>query len=204
MNDFDYDALQKKRIAASAKHRVCGSKSRKCSLPHDNLTPAQMKAMSGDPATYALNMPMDYGTFKSMPADLQQRYLDSLHDRFGVGLCHISTDLFTLSNPALHMYAKRVGLKGFGGVRRPLTDEEREVWLRWIQQDAEKPAAVCEEIAEEIEEIEEIAEEQDPLQVAEMSATFTGKFDPERFIKWMAMLPMPEGKVKIRMEVTTV
>ena len=207
MNDFDYDAMQKKRIASSARHRVCGSKSRRCGLPHDNLTPAQIRAMSGDPVTYALNRLMDYETFKSMPTDLQQTYLDGLHDRFGVALTHISFDLFGKSKSTLEFYAKTAGLKRFGRGGRRMTENERDAWLRWIRQEAaEEPAESCDEIAEEIaeyvEEIEEIAEEQDPLQVSELSATFTGKFDPERFLKWVAMLPMPEGKVKIRVEVS--
>lgn len=70
MTDFDYDVLQKKRLAASARHRVCGSKSKKCTLPSDHLTPAQIKARSGPCMKYQLNQPMDYDTFKSMPADL--------------------------------------------------------------------------------------------------------------------------------------
>ena len=42
MNDFDYDALQKKRIAAGARHMKRGSRSKRCSLPSDNLTPSRM------------------------------------------------------------------------------------------------------------------------------------------------------------------
>ena len=37
MNDFDFENMQKKRIAQGARHRVCGSKSKKCSLPSDLL-----------------------------------------------------------------------------------------------------------------------------------------------------------------------
>lgn len=47
MNDFDYDIVQKKRLVASARKQKCGSKSKKCSLPSDNLTAAQLKAKNG-------------------------------------------------------------------------------------------------------------------------------------------------------------
>jgi hypothetical protein len=40
------------------------------------------------------------------------------------------------------------------------------------------------------------------FEVSDLSATFTGKFDAQKFLKWVSQLPMPEGDVKIRVEVT--
>lgn len=78
MNDFDYDVMQKKRIAAGDRHRKNGSKSRKCGLPSDHLTPAQIRRMSGPVRTYQMNRPMRWGEFKGMPEDLQKQYLEHL------------------------------------------------------------------------------------------------------------------------------
>ena len=38
----------------------------------------------------------------------------------------------------------------------------------------------------------------------ELTAVFSGEFDPERFLRFMNQLPMPDGKVRIEVEVTKV
>ena len=83
MNDFDYDALQKKRIAAGARHMKRGSRSKRCSLPSDNLTPAQLKRRNGPVSTYKLDAPMRWDDFKDMPVDLQKQYLTNLVETYG-------------------------------------------------------------------------------------------------------------------------
>lgn len=249
MNDFDYDVLQKKRVAASARRRVCGSKSRYCGLPSDHLTPAQIKKRSGPVMSYSLNSPMDYPTFKSMPKDLQQAYLDGLHSRFGVGASRIGEDLFNLGKTSLNNYIRTVGLKPIGSKGSRLTKEMEPVWERWlnpVEEPVEEPVT-DEAPIEETVPIEEptpyglpvlsvtrpsrAGVEQESLDkllnelqmptvapvkstitmeprveefsVSDLSATFTGNFDPERFLKWVSMLPMPEGDVRIHVEVAT-
>lgn len=110
MNDFEYDVMQKKRIANGAFHQKKGSKSRKCTLPHEMLTPAQRKKLDGPVETYAINRPMDWETFKSMPLDLQQAHLDFVQNRFDVGVNTVSTLVFGLSRTALRYHCDRLGL----------------------------------------------------------------------------------------------
>ena len=83
MNDFDYDVLQKKRIAAGARHMRRGSRSTRCFLPSDNLTPAQLKRRNGPVSTYKLDAPMRWDDFKEMPVDLQKQYLTYLVETYG-------------------------------------------------------------------------------------------------------------------------
>ena len=75
MHDFDYDAMQKKRIARGASHMKCGSKSKKCTLPSDYLTAAQKRRLNGPVSTYKLDEPMNWESFKAMPEDLQKKYI---------------------------------------------------------------------------------------------------------------------------------
>ena len=42
----------------------------------------------------------------------------------------------------------------------------------------------------------------DALRLADLTATFRGEFDPMKFMLWVSKLPMPDGKVQIRIEVT--
>lgn len=84
MSDFEYDCLQKKRIANQARYRKGGSKSKKCNLPSDRLTNKQWKDKCGPVITYEPNKPMNWEDFKKMPVDLQARYITNLQQNYGV------------------------------------------------------------------------------------------------------------------------
>lgn len=216
MNDFDYDVMQKQRIAASARRRVCGSKSRYCGLPSDHLTPAQIKARSGPVMTYAMNQPMSWRDFKAMPLDLQQTYLDGLHNRFGCGAANIGSDLFGMNKASLCNYARKVGLKPIATKGNRMTESDRVRWEEWLNpfaENEEEPAMVqLPEMEAHTDEpvetnndaaIESLPKkEAAPMALTELAATFTGEFSPEAFVHWAAKLPIPEGPVKIRVEVT--
>lgn len=115
MDDITYSFhetnRERKALVPSAMKRTGGSKSRKCTLPHENLTPAQQKKLSGPVHTYNLSAPMGWETFKSMSKDLQEKYLFSLYDRFSVGSSTISEDLFSLGHDAVRMHCLRVGIR---------------------------------------------------------------------------------------------
>lgn len=89
MHDFDFDIIEKKRIARGARARKCGSKSRKCTLPSDYLTAAQKKGLNGKVSTYNLSGPMTYSKFCVMPDDLQKEYLLKLRNEMGASLTAI-------------------------------------------------------------------------------------------------------------------
>ena len=82
MHDFDYDAMQKKRIARGASHMKRGSKSKKCTLPSDYLTAAQKRRLNGPVSTYKLDEPMNWESFKAMPEDLQKKYILNLQETY--------------------------------------------------------------------------------------------------------------------------
>ena len=109
MTDFDYDVMQKKRLARNqfhnAKYKHGGGH-----LPHEDLTPAQMKRRNGPMVTYSMNQPMSWNDFKSMPHDLQQQYLDGLHARFGVGPSDIAKYLFLRTPNNLRQSTVAMGL----------------------------------------------------------------------------------------------
>ena len=158
MDDFTYDIVQKKRIAAGARHKKNGSKSKWCHLPSDNLTAQQLKERNGPVMNYAMNRPMDWETFKSMPLDLQQTYLDSLNSRFSVSAGMIGVDVFGLSRAGLYPYLRKYGLKI--GESKRLTNAELELWNNWLHGEpkiAKEP--VEEEEPDEVE--EEIPEEEE-------------------------------------------
>lgn len=77
MNDFDYDIVQKKRVARGAFAHV-NRKRGKCRLPSDYLTAAQKKEMNGAVKTYNITRPMPLDEFKGMTDDLQREYLRNM------------------------------------------------------------------------------------------------------------------------------
>ena len=82
MNDFDYDALQKKRIAAGAYHRKNGSKSHACTLPSDHLTEAERRKLNGPVVTLRLDEPMTWADFLALSDEHKRLYLGHLMDRY--------------------------------------------------------------------------------------------------------------------------
>ena len=80
MHDFDYDAMQKKRITRGASHMKHNRKG--CSLPSDYLTTAQKRRLNGPVSTYKLDEPMSWESFKAMPEDLQKKYILNLQETY--------------------------------------------------------------------------------------------------------------------------
>jgi hypothetical protein len=139
MNDFDYDVLQKKRIARNAKYQKKGSRNKKCTLPDDYLTPAQRKALNGPTKTYKLGGPMDWSTFRSMPDDLQREYLKKLIDRFHINDALLG-EMFGVNQSTVGRIRSELGLTNVG--RRRTKQEQRNAFYTWCAGGAgtEEPA----------------------------------------------------------------
>lgn len=71
-----------------------GSKSKKCYLPSDMLTPAQIKKKNGKVIKMDMTKPTSFNDFKTWPEDLQKEYLMRYVNEFG---CTIN-DLAALLN----------------------------------------------------------------------------------------------------------
>ena len=79
MNDFDYDCMQKKRVARGAFSHV-NHKRGKCRLPSDYLTAAQRKEMNGAVKTYNIARPMPLDEFKVVPDDMKREYMRNMQN----------------------------------------------------------------------------------------------------------------------------
>ncbi len=130
MNDFDYDVMQKKRLAHN-KFRNAKYKHGGCRLPHEDLTPAQIKRRNGPMMTYNLNLPMSWEIFRTMPQDLQQQYLDGLHTRFGVGPSDLAKYLFLRTPSNLRQSTKAMGLT----VAKRDKCRDIDAFLAWLRKE---------------------------------------------------------------------
>lgn len=82
MNDFDYEVLQRKRLARQSSHRKCGSRSKKCPMSTDRMTRKQWEERCGELVTYQLGKPISWDEFRQMPPDIQKKYLLDMIDRY--------------------------------------------------------------------------------------------------------------------------
>ena len=116
MHDFDYDAMQKKRIARGASYMKRGSKSKKCTLPSDYLTAAQKRRLNGPVSTYKLDEPMSWESFKAMPEDLQKQYILNLQNTYQANDKMVGK-MFEKSDVTVGEYRKNLGLNPIGKSR---------------------------------------------------------------------------------------
>ena len=229
MNDFDYDVLQKKRTAAGARRMKRGSRSKRCSLPSDNLTPAQLKRRNGPVSTYKLDAPMRWDDFKDMPVDLQKQYLTNLVETYGatnemlgdmfyIHPTHVGAvkkALGVISNNPRHLSKEKKTIRdqmwaafcngvvgGGDAVKETPREPEKVETLPVRCPDELEEAAITPRDVEAPTEAEPVVMKIPMLDMTELSATFNGWFTPETFLGWIAKLPIPEAEVKIRVSVT--
>ena len=229
MNDFDYDVLQKKRAAAGARRMKRGSRNKRCSLPSDNLTPAQLKRRNGPVSTYKLDAPMRWDDFKDMPVDLQKQYLTNLVETYGA-TNEMLGDMFYVHPTHVGAVKKALGVVSHNphrliGEKKAIRDQMWAAFCNGVvgggdavketPREPEKVETLPVQCPDELEAAAltpadtEVSPETEPvvvkipmLDMTELSATFNGWFTPEAFLGWIAKLPIPEAEVKIRVSVT--
>lgn len=111
MHDFDYDAMQKKRIARGASHMKHNRKG--CSLPSDYLTAAQKRRLNGPVSTYKLDEPMSWESFKAMPEDLQKKYILNLQETYQANNDMLGK-MFGVTSVSVCRIRNALGIKAMG------------------------------------------------------------------------------------------
>lgn len=133
---FNQTSYERKRTGYGAYHKKGGCKSKRCSLPSDRLTAKEKEALNGELTTFKLGAPMDWHTFKCMPADLQYDYLKCLRDKYE-GRDKDIAEMFGIQERTFSAYKAKhfrtlKGTRG-GAVRRDVSP----AWLAFINTEAE-------------------------------------------------------------------
>ena len=220
MNDFDYDVLQKKRTAAGARHMKRGSRSKRCSLPSDNLTPAQLKRRNGPVSTYKLDEPMRWDDFKAMPVDLQKQYLTNLVETYGA-TNEMLGDMFYVHPTHVGTVKKALGVVSHNphrliGEKKAIRDQMWAAFCNGVvgggdavketPKEPKKLEALPVRCPDELEEaaLTQAKPERKYLELGRISAEFTGPFNLESLASWLAMLPVKgTDEVRIRVDIET-
>lgn len=113
MSDEEYiyrqDIKEKKATGRGAFHKKGGSKSKKCNFPSDYMTRKEKQALNGEVMSYNPNKFYSYAEFKQLPMEYQVKYVNSMMDKYQIGLSNISTILFGLSKSGLYAWFSKHG-----------------------------------------------------------------------------------------------
>ena len=231
MHDFDYDAMQKKRIARGASHMKRGSK--KCTLPSDYLTAAQKRRLNGPVSTYKLDEPMNWESFKAMPEDLQKKYILNLQETYQANNDMLGK-MFGVTGVSVCKMRHALGIGAMG--QSKMTRDE--IAVRDAKWDAfcngvvggkpgEAKEVKVEETYDEIDEFESFddsADESEQIEIEKMkpveepvkepidilipdhvSTSFVvDAEDIDKAFEKFKLVTIPKGKVRIRFEVEAV
>lgn len=151
-NPFYDDLKERKAMKSGAFHKVNGAKSKKCTLPSDNLTPAQKRKLNGPVVQWNIKAPMSWADLKSMPIALQKEHLSFVQTEFRAPYSTLAEDYFGIDRSALSVYASRKGIKSALSTGTRARAEDRERLLLWKNgkiKTPEEPVAVVDETPED-------------------------------------------------------
>lgn len=129
MNAYQETIAERKAMASGARHKKNGSRSKRCSLPSDNLTPAQKRKLNGECRTYQTTIPLTWEEFKAMPTDLQKEHLDYVQGLTGAGINAISQVYFHMSDSALQWHCKANGIPAAPASRSRTQARTAREWM---------------------------------------------------------------------------
>lgn len=213
---FYTDVAYKKRLAASARKRKVGSKSKYCGLPSDKLTAKQWRERNGKVESYKLNEPMTWREFIDVPHDLQNEYLRKLQREYGANGVKLS-EMFGVSRNTVGKYIKDNNLSFEFKTGNHMGKEGQEKWMEFLT----KPSENCirddtyEEATEEtpLEELlsedpvempaEEDEDTTEKMRVSSVSLVFDGILDVDNIANSLRFIlgRNKTGKISINCEI---
>lgn len=153
MNDFEYDSYRKKSIAHSAARRKGGSKSRKCPLSTDYMTPKQWGERCGTIMQYQLGKPMLWAEFTKLPRDLKEEYMNNLIEKYSANARSMA-DMFGVSVATVFRAVKNENLRVEFLKGRYPTGNKKVEFERFLKGEPEIDSWAPEESAEESQAVE--------------------------------------------------
>ena len=128
MTDETYTFVEHQRstkaMANGARHRVCGSKSKKCTMPSDYMTVAQRRRMNGAMKTYEMNKPHTLKELRDWPEAIAAEYLLKLRSEYNPS----NTDMgrmLGIRAESVSRYYKDLGISRRGRSTRRTPEQER-------------------------------------------------------------------------------
>jgi len=184
VHDFDYDVMQKKRLAHQAKYRKRGSKSKKCPMSTDHMTRKQWEERCGKVYTYNLNDPQSWDSFKGWPVHIQKEYLELLVRNYNVNASSLAT-MFGVRPATVRRLIDTNNLGITFKVGNSMNAAQRAQWLSFIGQESseaeevlpeQEEPAIEQEKADVYQPVSQINNASD-MDMKQFSLIFQGKID---------------------------
>ena len=170
MNDFEFDCLQKKRLAQQAKYRKRGSKSKKCPMSTDHMTKKQWIERCGKIVTIKMDSPVSWASFKELSKQTQEEYLKNLMEKYHINASSLA-EMFHITPITVRRHIATQGLAVSFPVGHSMNAEDRRAWELFLSGDA------VEQSENEVSlENEEMCDEE-PMSMYSFSLRFSGKID---------------------------
>lgn len=131
MNDFEFDCLQKKRLAHQAKYRKRGSKSKKCPMSTDYMTRRQWLERCGKIVTVNMNEPITWKVFKELSKQTQEEYIHNLMGLYSVNATSLAA-MFHIQPLTVRRHIAAQQLAVSFPVGHSMNAEQRRAWERFI------------------------------------------------------------------------
>lgn len=131
MNDFEFDCMQKKRLAHQAKYRKCGSKSKKCPMSTDHMTAKQWKERCGKIVTVKMDSPVSWASFKELSKSTQEEYIKNLMSKYQVNASSLA-EMFQVKPLTVRRHIASQGLAISFPVGHSMNTEQRREWERFL------------------------------------------------------------------------
>ena len=163
MNDFEFDCLQKKRLAQQAKYRKRGSKSKKCPMSTDHMTKKQWIERCGKIVTIKMDSPVSWASFKELSKQTQEEYLKNLMEKYHINASSLA-EMFHITPITVRRHIATQGL----AVCHSMNAEDRRAWELFLSGDASENEVSAEN--------EETCDEE-PMSMCSFSLRFSGKID---------------------------
>lgn len=170
MNDFEFDCLQKKRLAQQEKYRKRGSKSKKCPMSTDHMTKKQWIERCGKIVTIKMDSPVSWASFKELSKQTQEEYLKNLMEKYHINASSLA-EMFHITPITVRRHIATQGLAVSFPVGHSMNAEDRRAWELFLSGDA------VEQSENEVSlENEEMCDEE-PMSMCSFSLRFSGKID---------------------------
>ena len=167
MNDFEFDCLQKKRLAQQAKYRKRGSKSKKCPMSTDHKTKKQWIERCGKIVTIKMDSPVSWASFKELSKQTQEEYLKNLMEKYHINASSLA-EMFHITPITVRRHIATQGLAVSFPVGHSMNAEDRRAWELFLSGDASENEVSAEN--------EETCDEE-PMSMCSFSLRFSGKID---------------------------
>lgn len=170
MNDFEFDCLQKKRLAQQAKYRKRGSKSKKCPMSTDHMTKKQWIERCGKIVTIKMDSPVSWASFKELSKQTQEEYLKNLMEKYHINASSLA-EMFHITPITVRRHIATQGLAVSFPVGHSMNAEDRRAWELFLSGDTVEQSE--NEVGVESEELRD----EEPMSMCSFSLRFSGKID---------------------------